>query len=86
MLRAPVILHKVIARGSSLSAGSPFKSLDGSGGTPAQILRGELAAGGVYVLAAARAQRRREAELPGVPRGTSWPPLSRWRRSPCPSS
>jgi hypothetical protein len=25
-LRVPVILHNVIARGSSLSAGSPFKS------------------------------------------------------------
>src|SRR5215218_875923 len=38
----------------------------GNGGTPAQVLRGELAAGGVYILAPARTKRRRETELPGV--------------------
>src|SRR5918997_6944487 len=67
--RAPVMPHRVFARGSSLSAGSAFKGSgrERVGGTSPEVLRGELAAGGVYVLAPARPQRRREAEVPRVP-------------------
>src|ERR687897_1113376 len=67
--RAPVMRQRVFARESSLSAGSAFKGLGRvrDGGSAPEVLRGELAAGGIYVLAPARPQRRGEAEIPGVP-------------------
>src|ERR687897_2386505 len=67
--RAPVMRQRVFARESSLSAGSAFKGLGRvrDGGSAPEVLRGELAAGGVYVLAPARPQRRGEADLFGVP-------------------
>src|SRR3712207_3015173 len=67
--RAPVMRQRVLARGSSLSAGSAFKSLrwKRDGGTPAEVLRGELAAGGINILAPAGPQRGRESEVPRVP-------------------
>src|SRR5918998_6793526 len=69
----PLTRHRVRARGSSLSAGPP-RNLSGpdgdrrrSPGLAAQVLGGKLAAGGVYVLAAARTQRGRESQLPRAP-------------------
>src|SRR5215218_5156149 len=65
--RAFEMRQRVFARGSSLCAGSAFKGLLAREDrrTSPEVLRGELSAGGVYVLAPARTERRREATFSG---------------------